>query len=117
MHVSDQTPPAFAGLAQAVTCIPGPIVPGRSSRYGLSWAAASDNGTPPSMIVYDIYQATTSGSEDFTSPTYTSAPGATTFTTPMLSNDNNWYFVVRARDQAGNDDTNTVEQHGLNQCL
>ena len=113
----DQTPPAFAGLKQAVTCIPGPIGPGRSSRYGLSWSAASDDSTPPSAIVYDVYQTTTPGSEDFTTPTYTSAPGATTFTTPLLSSDNNWYFVVRARDQAGNRDNNTVERHGFNQCV
>jgi hypothetical protein len=113
----DQTPPLFAGLTQAVTCIPGPIGPGRSSRYGFSWTAASDDGTPPGLIVYDIYQATTPDSEDYTTPTYTTHPGATTFSTPILSNDNNWYFVVRARDQAGNHDTNTVERHGFNQCV
>lgn len=115
--VPDQTAPAFAGLEQAVTCIPGPIGPGRSSRYGLSWAAASDDGTPRSGIVYDIYQATTAGGEDFSTPTYTSAPGATSFTTPLLASDSSWYFVVRARDQAGNQDGNTVERHGFNQCV
>jgi hypothetical protein len=113
----DRTPPVFTGLTQAVTCIPGPIVPGRSSRYALNWTAASDDGTPRSGIVYDIYQATTSGGEDFTTPTYTSEPGASAFTTPLLSNDDNWYFVVRARDQAGNRDSNTVERRGFNQCV
>ena len=59
--------PVFAGLEQATTCIPGPIGKGRSSSYRLSWKSASDNVTPAGAIVYDIYQATKSGGEDFSS--------------------------------------------------
>jgi hypothetical protein len=117
VNVPDGTPPVFAGLTQATTCIPGPIGPGRSSPYQLRWTHATDDATPPSRIVYDIYQATSPGGENFTAPTYTSTPGATTFTTPLLPSDQSYYFVVRARDQAGNRASNTVERQGMNQCL
>ena len=114
---ADQTPPSFAGLKSATTCIPGPIGGGRTSSYNLSWAPATDNVSPAKKIVYDVYQANTSGAEDFATPTYTTPAGATSFTTPLLPSDQNFYFVVRASDQAGNSDSNTVEREGQNLCL
>ena len=118
MQVTDRTPPTFAGLQRATTCIPGPVGGGtRSSRFALRWDAATDNVTPSSAIVYDVFQATTRGGENFASPTYTTSPGATTFSTPPLPDDKQYYFVVRARDQAGNRDGNTAEQLGTNLCL
>jgi hypothetical protein len=113
----DHTPPTFAGLNSAVTCIPGPIGGGRTTSYHLSWDPATDNATPSSAIVYDIYQATSAGGEDFSAPTYTTRPGATSFDTPELATDQLFYFVVRARDQAGNRDSNTVERQGVNLCV
>jgi hypothetical protein len=113
----DQTPPKFAGLSSATTCIAGPIGEGRTGSYHLSWTAATDNVTPSSKIIYNIYQATTSGGEDFSTPTYTTAPGAPSFDTPQLPSTKTFYFVVRARDQAGNEDSNTVEREGQNLCL
>ena len=113
---SDNTPPNFAGLKTATTCIPGPIGGGRTTSYHLSWDPASDDVTPQKKIVYDVYQATTSGGEDFSTPTYTTGPGATSFATPPLTTDAQFYFVVRARDQAGNSDANKVEREGQNLC-
>jgi hypothetical protein len=113
----DQIPPKFAGLKSATTCIGGPIGEGRTGSYHLSWQAATDNVTPSSKIVYNIYQATTSGGEDFSTPTYSTAPGATSFDTPQLASTKTFYFVVRARDQAGNEDSNTVEREGQNLCV
>jgi len=113
---TDVTPPVFAGLTAATTCIPGPIGAGRTTSYHLSWDPASDNVTPTKKIVYDIYQATTSGGEDFSAPTYTTSPGATSFATPQLATDAQFYFVVRARDEAGNRDANKVEREGQNLC-
>jgi hypothetical protein len=50
-------------------------------------------------------------------PTYTTAPGATSFNTPMLPVfETTYYFVVRARDRHGNEDTNTFEHEGVNVC-
>src|SRR6266581_2722817 len=46
----DDTPPAFAGLKSATTCIPGPIGGGRTASYNLAWDAASDDFTPATLI-------------------------------------------------------------------
>jgi len=116
-HRKDQTPPTFAGLKSATTCIPGPIGEGRTSSYHLSWEAAKDNVTPSSKIVYNVYQATTAGGENFSQPTYTTAAGVTSFDTPQLPTGKTFYFVVRARDQAGNEDSNTIERQGQNLCV
>ena len=67
--------------------------------------------------MYDIYQATTAGGEDFSKPTYTTHRGYTSFDTPPLPTDETFFFVVRARDLAGNRDSNTVEREGLNLCV
>jgi hypothetical protein len=112
----DQTPPTFAGLKSATTCVPGPIG-GTTAPYHLSWDPAADNQTPSRRIVYDIFQASSSGGEDFSAPTYTTSAGATSFTTPPLPADKVVYFVVRARDNAGNEDANKVERQGENLCV
>jgi hypothetical protein len=113
----DLTPPAFAGVDAAVACTPGPQRPGQTTPYTLSWQAAHDNLTAASEIVYDVYYATTAGGEDFTRPTWTTPPGATSFRTPGLPSHGDAYFIVRARDAAGNEETNTREQRGLDPCL
>jgi hypothetical protein len=113
----DHKPPMFAGIKSATTCIPGPIGPGRTSAYHLTWEAAKDNATPSRKIVYNVYQATMPGGEDFSQPTFTTAPGVTSFETPQLSSLETFHFVVRARDRAGNEDSNTVEREGHNLCV
>ena len=67
--------------------------------------------------MYEVYQATVPGGENFSGRTYRSRPGVTTFNTPQLTADKTFYFVVRARDLAGNRDTNTVEREGQNLCV
>jgi hypothetical protein len=113
----DRIPPKFAGLESATTCIPGPIGGGRTTRYHLSWQPATDNVTPSDKMVYDVYQATSPGGEDFSMRTYSTARGATFMNTPPLPTDQTFYFVVRARDLAGNRDSNTVERQGQNLCV
>ncbi|MEP6978475.1 MAG: CARDB domain-containing protein [Thermoleophilia bacterium] len=117
LRLSDRTPPLFAGLAKATTCIPGPAGGGRSTAYHLSWNPASDNATPASEIVYDIYLASAPGGEEFSRPTYNATAGATSFNTQQLPDNEAHYFVVRARDRAGNRETNKVERLGENLCL
>jgi hypothetical protein len=112
----DATPPTFAGLASATTCIGGPIGEGRTSSYRLRWDAAQDDRTSPHRIVYDVYQASSPGAEDLSAPTYTTKAGVTAFDTPQLPTGQTFYFVVRARDVAGNADANVVEREGVNLC-
>jgi hypothetical protein len=112
----DRIPPKFGGLVSAITCVPGPIWDGRLTNYHLSWDPATDNRTRSRWIVYYIYQATKPGGEDFTQPTYWTPPGYTSFETDPLPVDQTFYFVVRAKDQAGNIDSNTVERQGQNLC-
>jgi hypothetical protein len=113
----DTTPPVFAGLTSAVTCTPGPERPGETTPYHLSWDSAQDNVTPSARIVYDVFMSSTPGGEDFSHPSWTTAPGVTAFTTPPLPSADAVYFVVRARDQAGNEDDNTVERPGVDPCV
>jgi hypothetical protein len=110
-------PPRFSGLDSATTCIPGPTGGGRASSYHLSWHAATAKGTPSSRIVYSVYQATTARGEDFSKATYRTGPGATYFDTPQLPSDRTFYFVVRARDPSGNEDSNRIERQGQNLCV
>jgi hypothetical protein len=113
---ADRTPPTFGGLVSATTCIPGPVGGDRMSSYRLTWVAAKDNVTPSSRIVYSVYRATSPGGEDFSAPTYTTHRGAVTFVTPPLPSTASNYFVVRARDAAGNRDRNRRERLGRNLC-
>ena len=55
--------------------------------------------------------------EDFSHPTWTTLPGAATFRTPGLASHGDAYFVIRARDTAGNEDANTHEQRGIDPCV
>jgi hypothetical protein len=112
----DRTPPTFTGLKSATTCIPGPI-DGQTASYQLSWDPATDDVTPSRQITYVIYQATKSGGEDFSSPTYTVRHGATSFTTSRLPANQQFYYLVRARDRAGNEDSNLVERESVNLCV
>jgi hypothetical protein len=114
--IVDTRPPSFAGLSSAITCIPGPIGAGRTTSYQLAWTPAVDNFTPSGKIIYYVYQAKAPAMEDFASPTYVTPAGASSFSTPPLPTDQDFYFVVRAVDQAGNIDSNKVERHGENLC-
>lgn len=114
---ADTTAPSFGGLQRAFACTPGPQRPGETTPFTLSWTAASDDRTQRSQIVYDIYESTTPAGERFATPTWTTPPGVTTYRTPGLPSHGTFYFVVRARDQAGNEDANTVEVHGVDPCL
>ena len=111
----DTSPPVFEGLQSAWTCIPGPIGAGQKTHYHLNWNAAKDDVTPSSQIVYRIYRATTPGDENFSRRTYRTV-GTTSFETPLLPTGKTFYFVARARDGAGNEDSNTIEKEGQNLC-
>jgi len=99
--ITDSTPPVFDGVKT--------VVADSWNQVSLTWQAAVDDQTPQSGIVYRIYQAMSPGGENFTTPTYVSPAGATTYTITGLSGGTTYYYVVRAVDASGNEDTNTVE--------
>lgn len=113
----DTQPPGFSGLDRAVACTPGAQRPGETTPFSLRWQSATDNRTPASHLVYDIYIASAPGAENLLRPSWSTSPGATTFRTPGLPSHGVVYFVVRARDQAGNEDGNRVERAGVDPCL
>jgi len=97
----DTTPPVFDGLEEATAM--------GSYQIRLSWSAASDDITEADEIVYDVFQADISGGQTYGSPSHTTSAGATEFMVTGLSAESTYYFVVRARDLAGNSDSNEEE--------
>lgn len=96
----DVTPPLFAGVMSAAAA---------TGQVTLNWSLATDDQTPSSSIVYQVYQATSSMGQNFTTPTATTQAGATTYTVTGLSAATKYYYIVRARDASGNIDQNTTE--------
>ena len=81
-----------------------------STMITLSWPAATDDLSDSNRIVYYVYTATTTGSQDFTAPPVAkSDPGTLTVPVSGLISNTQYYFVVRAVDEAGNIDQNMNE--------
>ena len=97
----DTQPPTFGG-ADGTT--------GSGSWINLIWTEATDDASAPADIVYLIYMSTTTGGQDLTAADFTTASGATTYSVTGLHASTTYYFVVRAMDEAGNIDTNVIEQ-------
>jgi hypothetical protein len=74
----------------------------------LDWSAASDDVSTPAQIDYLVYRATASHAQNFATPDYTVSADIH-FVADDLAPQTAYYFVVRARDAAGNVDSNTVE--------
>jgi len=99
---ADTTAPVFSGLVVATAV--------SATRVDLFWGAANDDTTPANQIIYDVFQSTVSGGQTFGAPTYSTAAGATELQVTGLTPQTTYHFVVRARDAAGNADTNTQER-------
>jgi len=87
--------PAFAGLSEAAA---------GDGLVTLSWSAASDTSPP---IRYRIYRAQTPGGQDFGSPI--GSTDDTSYQDTSVTNGQTYYYVVRAQDAVGNEETNRVE--------
>jgi mono/diheme cytochrome c family protein len=96
----DTTPPRFSGVRLAE--------PVSTTEIDLFWDGASDDETSAAEITYNVYRGAAPGAEDFAQPAAT-LRGATTVRVSGLDPDTEYCFVVRARDEAENEDTNTAE--------
>ncbi|MEW6200558.1 MAG: PQQ-binding-like beta-propeller repeat protein [bacterium] len=96
----ETVPPVFDGVQSVTAAADG--------RVTIKYNAATDDSTP---VSYRIYQAETSGGQNFASPTYVT--NLTTYTTPALENGRTYYFVVRAVDSVGNEDANKIEESAV----
>jgi len=94
-------PPTFAGIAIAV--------PSSPTSVDLAWSAATDDVSPSDQIVYDISLLTPPG--DPVNTSYTSDPGATSFTISGLTEGADYYIRVQARDEVGNQDDNNASAY------
>ncbi|MFH1751451.1 MAG: hypothetical protein ABH821_00720 [archaeon] len=98
---SDTTPPEFNGLDGV-----------RDEQTGgsltLSWQPAIDDYSD--TITYKVYLKT-NGNYDFGNPSYTTTN--TNLTVNNLENFELYYFVVRAVDEAGNEENNLIERPGI----
>lgn len=117
----DVTPPVFAGISKIDVI--------DQTSVEVSWAAATDDHTAAAQIAYRVYRASTKGGEDFKgtrrcgSPLADAGPfeeseapcfvaaatGATSAVVPDAFPAHTFYFVARAFDASGNEDTNDVE--------
>ena len=93
----DTPPPSPSNLAAA------PITEGGIQ---LTWTASVSE---TDVSQYNIYRATSSGGQNYSSPTYTVSVGITSYTDSSATSDQTYYYVVRAQDAAGNTDSNTNE--------
>lgn len=91
---SDCAAPTFGGLTAAEA---------GDYEVTLSWNQATDAHT----VVYNVYRAESSGGQDFNAPTYTIT--ALTMVDKDVENNRAYYYIVRAEDTLGSEDSNTVE--------
>jgi hypothetical protein len=95
---NDQRPPVFAGLDLFQFTDDG----NGGVNADLSWMAATDDHSPQDQIRYRLYEPSfaTVGT-----PQMETAPGATSLSLPVVRGVT-YYFLVRAVDLAGNEDSN-----------
>ena len=100
---ADQAAPTFGGVKTADA--------GGSGAITLKWDTAKDDLSAPGALSYLVYMSDAAGTEEFTRPVLVTPPGATSATVPRLGPASKArFFVVRARDAAGNVDTNAIEK-------
>jgi hypothetical protein len=97
----DTTPPVFSGI--------GAVIPAGTTKLKLQWLHAVDNVTQPGAMIYEIYESTTAGGEVYSAPAYT-VVGFNEHLVTGVSVNSARYYVVRARDAAGNKETNLAEK-------
>lgn len=103
---SDTTAPTFDGAASVTGNGADSIV--------INWTQASDDVTAAANMTYLVCYSSTQGEcvSNFTTK-FTTAEGATSHTVNGLSGSTTYYAVVRAKDEAGNIDSNITERSSI----
>ena len=96
----DENPPSFDGVTDALQ---------EENSVCLIWTPAVDDVDSQQDLCYNVYLSETSGGQDFSEATVTSAAGAGEACVTGLYYAGYRFFVVRAVDTSGNEDDNTVE--------
>lgn len=94
--------PTFDGVTDVTSTSP--------TTATLNWAAATDATTSADKLFYRIYVTQKTGTETFGSPQFTTLPGKLSFTVTGLDAGGTYFFVVRAVNAAGVEDTNKNEK-------
>ncbi len=101
----DGVGPRFAGLLSAVATRSGVL---------LSWPPATEEisptATPSNLMRYRVFYSKTSKGQDLSRPSVISEAGVTQVLVTGLELGTEYFFMVRAVDEDGNTDTNTVEK-------
>ncbi len=97
-------PPTFAGAKS--------VDPASDSSLQVSWDPAKDDVTATEDIIYRVYVGTSKGGENFGAPQVETPPGATSAVVANLQPSKDYFVVVRAVNQAGDEDQNTSEIKG-----
>jgi hypothetical protein len=79
----------------------------------LTWNAATDDRTTPDKIVYAVYQRVGIDQYDFQKPLQVTAANVLTVDISGLKTNTSYAWVVRARDEAFNEDSNLQEKSGV----
>ncbi len=98
----DNTPPQFGGITVLSISFPEYIK--------VSWLPARDNVTSESKIIYLICMSEKEGECSTNFETNYTVTGLSSYQVTGLSDGKKYSFLVRAKDEAGNIDTNTVEK-------
>src|SRR5262249_5136093 len=98
--LDDTTPPTFDGSSVAAA-----LDTPSTSAVKITWSQASDDQLAPNQIIYDVYQSSTPGGEDFSATPAAEVVGVTEAIVNLTSR-TTAYWIVRAKDSAGNDDGN-----------
>jgi hypothetical protein len=101
--IDDAARPSFGGLVSATL---------KGNTATLTWLPGTDDQTPAEGLTYRIYEGKADPKNiNFAVAAYPpTAPGATTITLTKLAPGTIYYWIVRASDEAGNEDQNTNEK-------
>lgn len=97
---ADAVAPVFSGIS-AITIVDADMAQ-------VCWTSATDNVTATNDLIFDIYEASSSGGQNFTRPASYATTGGSCLDVPVAPSTHSC-FVVRARDLAGNRSANSNE--------